>query len=236
MTVLAFCTSATVCSVAVLRDRVTLASDTFPHEMRLLERLVPVAHGVLERAGLSLTSVDAVAADVGPGSFTGIRIGVMTAKALAWALKKDVVGVTALECLAQKAAHTPVVALIRARPAMVYRQAFGSDLQGLHPPEIVETARADEILDTVYGTCPPWIAADPELDISPIEDRLVPPRSPGVIRVRADAETVGLLASRALERGSPTDPMQLKPVYVSEPLIGPPKTNARQADSCESAR
>ncbi len=220
--VLAFCTSATVCSVAALRGSDVLANASFEHEMRLLERLIPVTHDVLKNAGIALADVDLIGADVGPGSFTGIRIGVMTAKTLAWALQKDAVGVSSLECLAHMSEMTPVVALVRARPGMVYRQAFGPDRSPLDEAQIVSAEAGPDILGAAQYVSEPVIVADFEVATAPIEHALRGLGDPLVMRARIDAETVGRLA-QAKARSATDGALHLQPAYVAEPLIGPPK-------------
>ncbi|MBM3496515.1 MAG: tRNA (adenosine(37)-N6)-threonylcarbamoyltransferase complex dimerization subunit type 1 TsaB, partial [Armatimonadetes bacterium] len=126
LTTLAIATSADTCSVALLADEEVVAIRTFAHEMRLLERLVPIMDAVLSDASVTLAEVDLLATDLGPGSFTGIRIGITTIKTIAWAQGKQAVGIPSLECIAAEARREHVVALIRARPGLAYRQVFGS--------------------------------------------------------------------------------------------------------------
>ena len=235
MTVLAFCSSATVCSVAVVEASRTLACETFAHEMRLLERLMPVTQLVLERAGVRLETVDRIAADLGPGSFTGIRIGVMTAKTIAWALNKDIVGVSALECLAYQARHTPVVALIRARPGMVYRQAFGAGLRPLDQPQIVSAASPRDILGRLQSAHETFVVADPEMDMSPIENACSGHARLQLLRARINAEAVGRLALNSSAH-SPSSALHVTPLYLAEPLIGPPKSSGPQDGNFASSR
>jgi tRNA threonylcarbamoyladenosine biosynthesis protein TsaB len=121
---------------------------------RHAENLAPAIAQVLERLGVGLDRLDAIALDVGPGLFTGLRVGVATAKGLAQGLGIGVVGVTSLEILALAAfdggwAGT-VVPVVDARRAEVFVAQYGrgagdGDLVELvapsrHRPELVSDA------------------------------------------------------------------------------------------------
>lgn len=84
---------------------------------------------VLEEAGLDLADLDSLAVSIGPGSFTGLRIGVMTAKAIAWALKKPVISVSSLEVAAQNLHERSgnLLSFVDARKEKVYSALFSAD-------------------------------------------------------------------------------------------------------------
>ena len=148
MKILAFETTDTVASVALYLDgRVieTVIDSTMRHAVSVL----PAAQALLADAGLKTADMDAFAADVGPGSFTGVRIGVCMANALGAAHKKPVIAVNALEALAYKMRDAvpestgTVCALIDARNGngygAVYRYRYNRetdlyDVQILTPP------------------------------------------------------------------------------------------------------
>src|SRR5258706_13247436 len=99
---LAMETSVDVCSVAVLRDGQFIAEHTFRHGMHLSERLMAHLDTVLGDADTTLEQIEAFAVGIGPGSFTGTRIGVMTLKTLALVQKKPMVGISGLDALAME--------------------------------------------------------------------------------------------------------------------------------------
>jgi tRNA threonylcarbamoyladenosine biosynthesis protein TsaB len=90
------------------------------------ERLMAMIDEALAQAKLSLTDVDRIGVTVGPGSFTGIRVGVAAARGLALALGVECVGISTLEVLARTTteAHKPVLAAINAHRDEVYAQSF----------------------------------------------------------------------------------------------------------------
>jgi tRNA threonylcarbamoyladenosine biosynthesis protein TsaB len=95
------------------------------------ETLVPMVGRVLERAGLGFSAIDRFAATIGPGSFTGIRIGISAARAFALAHRKPVVGVSTLAAFAAPALfggeRRPVAAAVDARHGMIFYQLTGAD-------------------------------------------------------------------------------------------------------------
>jgi len=110
MIVLGIETSGSVGSVAVCEDDDVRASHVFPAGPRHARNLLPAVGDVLQRAGLGRRRVDAVAVSEGPGSFTGLRIGVVCARTLSFALGWQCVGVPSLEVLVRNVATTAEVA------------------------------------------------------------------------------------------------------------------------------
>ncbi len=98
-------------------------------DRRHAEELTPMVAAVLDEGGVSIDEVDRFAVDVGPGRFTGLRVGITTARTLALATDRPLVGVTSLEALAAAHPGRTVAAVIDARRAEVFQQRFavGSD-------------------------------------------------------------------------------------------------------------
>ena len=99
MIVLGIDTATAMVSVAVVNGTAVLASSELRSDRRHAEDLTPMMDFVVKRAGLSFRELDAVAVDVGPGLFTGMRVGIASAQALAFALSIPLVGVDGLEAL-----------------------------------------------------------------------------------------------------------------------------------------
>ena len=100
MLILAFESSAKPASVALVRDGALVSQYSQCSALTHSRTLLPMAEDMLKNAELSLEDVDLIAVAHGPGSFTGIRIGVSTVKGLAWAADKPCVGVSTLEAMA----------------------------------------------------------------------------------------------------------------------------------------
>ena len=123
MKILAFETTDSIASVALYSDG-EVFETVIESDKRHAESVLPAAEALLSAHGLSTADMDAFAADVGPGSFTGVRIGVCTANALAAAHGKPVVAVNALETLAFPYGVETVCALIDARNGNGYGAVY----------------------------------------------------------------------------------------------------------------
>lgn len=142
MRILAMDTSAKVCSVAVLEDGVLRSEQSTNRNLTHSEMLMPMVEAALDASGLAIKDMDLFAVAKGPGSFTGLRIGVSTVKALGHACGKPVCGVMTLDALAMNAAHHvgDVVALMDARRGQVYVARYRGDgrhIQRVGEPEAI---------------------------------------------------------------------------------------------------
>ena len=89
MKILALESSAVACSAALWGEEGLIAQNFQQSGLTHSRTLLPMAHDLLKNCGVSLSQVDVIAVAAGPGSFTGLRIGVATAKGLAWGEDKD---------------------------------------------------------------------------------------------------------------------------------------------------
>ena len=115
MITLAIDTATKTAGVALLRDETVLAEYFFNLSVNHSETVLPAVHEGLALAGIGIDGVDLFALTVGPGSFTGLRIGASTVKGLALVTGKPVVGVSTLEALAYNAIELPGADLPDAR-------------------------------------------------------------------------------------------------------------------------
>ena len=125
MKILAFETTDAVASVALFVDG-TVYESRIDTDKRHAESVMPAAEALLSAHDLRVCDMDAFAADVGPGSFTGVRIGVCNANALGAALNKPVIAVNALETLAYPFRNETVCALIDARNGNGYGAVYAA--------------------------------------------------------------------------------------------------------------
>ena len=126
MLILAFESSAKAASAALVRDGRLISQYSQCSGLTHSRTLLPMAEDMLKNAELKLSDVDLIAVAHGPGSFTGIRIGVSMVKGLAWAGEKPCVGVSTLEALAWHglAAGGYVCPVMDARRNQVYNAIF----------------------------------------------------------------------------------------------------------------
>ena len=121
--ILAVTSSTAAVGVAAAHDGVVVASEQVTTDRRHAEELTPMVASVLTAAGWAVADVDSFAVDVGPGRFTGLRVGLATVRTLALAVEAPVVGITSLELLAADQVGA-VSAVIDARRNEVFHQRF----------------------------------------------------------------------------------------------------------------
>jgi tRNA threonylcarbamoyl adenosine modification protein YeaZ len=216
MRVLAIDTALEACAAAVVDASrgVTLAQESQAMRRGHAEALVPLLARVVEVAGVDFSVVDRIAVTVGPGSFTGLRVGISAARGIALASGKPAVGISSLAALAAPhiadGQRRAVVAVIDARHDQVYAQTFapGRGVTSLQRALATEIARS--------------MPAGPIVLVGPGAERLAqawpsgkPP--PQIIPSAApDIDWVARLGSAAdITRALP------KPLYLREPDARP---------------
>ena len=129
MKILAVESSAKAASCAVLADGELLASAWQAAGLTHSRTLLPMVEGMLKNSELTMEAMDAVAVAAGPGSFTGLRIGIAAVKGLAWAAEKPCIPVSTLEAMAWPLAHLEgsIVCAMDARRQQIYNAAFLAD-------------------------------------------------------------------------------------------------------------
>lgn len=140
MTVLVVDTCLMACQTAVVRDGVVLAASSEPMERGQQERLAGMVAETLAAADLKFSDLTRIGVTVGPGSFTGLRVGLAFAKGLGVALGIPTVGIGALPALAA-GRDGRVAAVLDARRDQIHLQVF-DDGAALAEPEAVDIAEA----------------------------------------------------------------------------------------------
>ncbi|MBQ5442671.1 MAG: tRNA (adenosine(37)-N6)-threonylcarbamoyltransferase complex dimerization subunit type 1 TsaB, partial [Oscillospiraceae bacterium] len=162
MKILSLETSAKSASAAVVEDGNVLASCFQCTGLTHSRTLMPMVEAMLKNAELTLSQMDALAVAAGPGSFTGLRIGVSALKGLAWAADKPCLGVSTLEAMAHNLAHMDalLICAMDARRHQIYNAIFearGGSLTRLCPDraialeEVREELRGDNRRKIVLG-------------------------------------------------------------------------------------
>lgn len=126
MLILALDSTAVVASVALCRDNTPLAAFTVKNGNTHSGTLLPMVESVLKSTGVTVNDIDLFACSVGPGSFTGVRIGVATVKGLAFGKNKPCAAVSTLEALAENLvpASGILCPVMNARRGQVYNALF----------------------------------------------------------------------------------------------------------------
>jgi tRNA threonylcarbamoyladenosine biosynthesis protein TsaB len=130
MKILSINTSHSVCSVAISDEAIIIAEKTEPEANKQAERLVPIINQLLLDNNLKYADISAIAADIGPGSFTGVRIGLAAARGIALAAKIPLIGVTSLEALAHQAKSDNLLVVFDARRGQIFVQLFNKNEAG----------------------------------------------------------------------------------------------------------
>ena len=204
-------------SVALLRGEELLAEEQAAGGRSGAESLLPGVDAVLRRAGLALEAVEAFAISIGPGSFTGLRIGVATLKGFAFGTELPIAPVPTLAVLARAApdARDPVVALVDARRGELYAAAYRLEgagreplpcepAEGVYTPEQLAPRLPPACLLVGEGValCGERLRALTGSDV-----RLGPAAEP-------HARDVGILGARRIARGEAVAAAALVPHYV----------------------
>jgi len=212
MRVLAIDTALAACSAAVF-DTVSgriISGETLPMPRGHAEALMPLIARVMQGAGLEFADIDRVAVTTGPGSFTGLRVGISAARGIALAAARPAVGVSTLSVYA--APHLAedktvnVIAAIDARHEHVYLQVFGPN------GRIVAAPRLAPLGDAVRAACaaPSCIVGTAAQAIA---DRL-PKGAPPPMRLDArdapDIDWVARMGAVLPEGQSPPKPLYLR--------------------------
>jgi tRNA threonylcarbamoyladenosine biosynthesis protein TsaB len=182
------------------------------HSEILLEQI----DRLIAQAGWTAADLDLLAAVTGPGSFTGLRIGVATIKGLAQALNKPVVGVSSLQAVAMNLplVHTPVCAFLDARKKEVYAQLFNWQGDEPVPQEQARVLPPDMLLKELSGRVAfagSGVLLYRRLIVDRLAERaLLPPPCAHQIK----ASQVAWLALKQWSRQSLLRPAELMPTYV----------------------
>ncbi len=216
MKILALESSAKAASCAVLSDGELLASAWQATGLTHSRTLLPMVEDMLKNSELSVQEIDAVAVAAGPGSFTGLRIGIAAVKGLAWAAEKPCIPVSTLEAMAWPLAHLEgnIICAMDARRQQIYNAVFlaeGGELTRLREDRAVslEEAAADvgemdgpmTIVGDGAGLCFDFLTA------RGVECRLAP------VHLRQQS-AVGVAMAAWRRRGENLSAQELTPVYL----------------------
>ena len=219
MKILAIDTATPTCSIALTDGEILRAEVTVKEGRSHSRHIMGLIEQVFDSAGLTLDDVDGFAVSRGPGSFTGLRIGISTAKGLVHALKKPLVGISSLLVLATqaKAGRHLICSMLDARKKEVYYAFYRSE-DGVPTIQGGEGVLSPEkIVGSIDGPCM-FIGAGALAYRSLIEDSLgrsalFPPDGHHVIR----ASTLAWIAKERFAGGSADEAERFVPTYVREP-------------------
>jgi tRNA threonylcarbamoyladenosine biosynthesis protein TsaB len=153
MMLLAIDTTATTATAALFHDGTLIAEREADSSKKHAQTVLPMIDALLEETNVTIAQIDLFAVDIGPGSFTGVRIGVSLVNALAFASGKSVVPIDSLFTLALSASGTeqPVCAMIDARNGNAYAALYQAGKTIIEPCAVeIESFCAKLPQDTVF--------------------------------------------------------------------------------------
>lgn len=226
MILLALETATTPCGVAVLRNDQVVAEAHLYRPRVHSERLTPLVEDILDHAGVAArqpSALDAVAVSMGPGSYTGLRIGVSTAKGWALAADAALIGVPTLEAYAAQlrpvaASGDVVCALLDARRDEVYAGAYLVEPDGVEdyaPTKALPVEALPEWIGDVTGQL--WLVGDgapkAQESLAAVDTPQVPVPSE---QVPPSAAWVARRGRHRLAAEGPDDVASFEPFYVKD--------------------
>lgn len=218
MKILALETSAKAVSAAVTEDGVLLAAGYQSTGLTHSRTLMPIVQAMLKNAELTMDDMGAVAVANGPGSFTGIRIGVAAAKGLSFAAGIPVIGISTLEAMARNLTCWDglIVCAMDARRQQVYNAVFesaGGALTRLTPDRAIGLAELSKELEICEK--PKIIVGDGAyLCYNYLLENKIPCRIAPPHLLMQNASGVALAAREPLLEGRGLSAQELKPVYL----------------------
>ena len=219
MKILAFETSAKAVSCAVAADGAPIASAWQQTGLTHSRTLMPMVESMLQNSDLALSDMDAIAVAVGPGSFTGLRIGIAAAKGLAWGAEKPCIAVSTLEAMATPLSHMAghlILCAMDARRQQIYNAVFlaqGGALTRLVPDRAVAL---EELAAELAGEMRPiTVVGDGAALCHGFLTQAGIPCAMAPIHLRAQSAVgVGLAAEALAKAGKLLSPQALAPVYL----------------------
>jgi tRNA threonylcarbamoyladenosine biosynthesis protein TsaB len=215
---LALETSGRTGSVALAQDGAVLAEERYPHGLKHAAGIVPVIDRLCRGRGWTARDIEEIYVSVGPGSFTGLRVGVTVAKTLAFVTGAKVVAVPTAEVLARNAPSDwqNLLIVLDAKRDQVYTAVFGNRAGA---PELVESAHLDSLANVLSRTPRPVHLIGEGI---PYHRKFVPPDDAGVVETPPelwDARAAAVVeVGHALARqGRFVDADRLTPIYIRRP-------------------
>ena len=225
--VLAIDTATNACSAALLVDGDVRASRFEPMSGGHAERLIPMIQEIAEVANRAVKSVDLIAVTIGPGAFTGLRVGLAAARAFALSAGVPCLGLTTLEVIAAGVGPlgNPLVIGLDSKRTDVYVQVFNPDGQAVSEP----TAILPEAVSLFVGAC----VADATRvsvagDAASVVKECLNGDSVVVTTVNAPYPDAAVLARLAVARWVPGEPIDRPvPLYLRTPDAVIPRNGGR---------
>ncbi|MGL4798955.1 MAG: tRNA (adenosine(37)-N6)-threonylcarbamoyltransferase complex dimerization subunit type 1 TsaB [Cellulosilyticaceae bacterium] len=219
MNIIAIDASGIAGSVAYIADGKLVGEYYVCHKLTHSQTIMPMLEDLKAMIGIELEKVDAIAVTSGPGSFTGLRIGVATAKAMAMALEVPIIGIPTLDVMANNMTFTEAIIcpIMDARRNQVYTAYYKwqeasleriSDYLGIQIDELLETLK-DENRPVIFLGDGVAVFKEKIQEVLGEGAKFAPSH-----QLMQRASTLAHLAHQAYERGEVSDPDTFVPMYL----------------------
>lgn len=238
MIVLGIDTATTACSAALWADGAVVAHRFEPMERGQAERLNPMIGEVMGEASLRFQDLGTIAVTTGPGAFTGLRIGLAGARAIALAVAAPVIGITTFDALARAVPEVELqgrtlVVAVNGKRRDVFYQVFDGDRQALGPGGALDPGNGLDALPAgrllIAGDGTPQVRAGlegceaagdgPEARIR-FSTAIAPPDAVHVAKIGAERQAAG----------GPASPAPPRPLYIRPPDARLPEPRLSRGD------
>ena len=222
MKILAFDTTAKVASVAVLDSERVLAEYSINNGLTQSELILPMAENMLKSLGLAFSDIDMLCATVGPGSFTGVRIGAALVKGIAFGRDIPCVEVSTIDSLAENLSPLEgiIVPCMDARRSQVYNAIFSSDGENLTRLTPDRAISLDELADELkrYGDSRIYLCGDGYASaVKRLSELGVSISKTPLLLIEENAASCAKVAYRKYLKGDVTSDERFSPSYLRLP-------------------
>ncbi len=222
MKILAFDSVAKVASCAIADGERVLASYSIDNGLTQSELLMPMAEDIVKSLGIGFEDIDLLACTVGPGSFTGVRIGVALVKGIAFGRNIPCIGISALDALAENASGLCGIILpcMDARRRQVYTAIYRGASDGLTKLTEDMAISLDALCEMMreYADTPVYVVGDgAKIAEAALTEAGFKVMSTPRMLVNENAYSCALLAKRKYDAGEHTDDLSIAPTYLRLP-------------------
>jgi len=207
--------------VALLRDGVVLASAEHPAGIEYSSWLLPAAVGILAKENVVVSDAEGYAVAAGPGSFTGVRVGLTTVKGWAEVHGRPIAAVSRLEAIAEQASMRPrcIAAFVDAQRGQIFGAVYcrrENELTRIGDEMVIAPgAFVEEAVRLANGETMGWVSPDPEHVVGEAAWKDRESAGERIEQVSATlAGVIGQIGTRRLREGRATDALGLDANYV----------------------
>lgn len=216
MKILGIDTSTDFLSIAIIDENGLLVNFEYPCNRQHSSSLIPLIKEMLKKSALAIKDLDAFAVGIGPGSFTGLRIGVSTIKGLALGCNKPVVGVPTLDVIATNAVYFPgiICPIIDARKGKIYSALYQSKGKGLKKISKYLLISLDKLVFKIGKRKTLFLANGVKLYKNDISKLFPKAEFAPVSLFSPKGSVVAQMGLEKIAKGKQDDPDQLVPMYL----------------------